>query len=156
VTYSHIFVATNLPIVSLNVASSAGPRISDLVFHLISPDGTRVLLMENRGGADTNGAGVTMLVTNVVTTTNAISVTNSLDGAAATDYHVGQTVAGWTVGANQVSVVTDPVNASPGSSNLLALANGSLSPTFATVPGQIYSISCRIAGRASPAGGGGK
>ena len=142
VTYSHIFVATNLPIVSLNVGIEVrDPRISDLVFHLISPDGTRVLLMENRGGADTNGAGVTMLVTNVVTTTNAISVTNSLDGAAAGDYTAGQTVAGWTVGASQVSVVTDPVDAPPGGSNLLALANGSLSATFATVPGQIYTVS---------------
>ncbi len=37
------------------------PRISDLVFHLISPDGTRHLLMENRGGNTTNGCGATIL-----------------------------------------------------------------------------------------------
>jgi len=35
------------------------PRISDLVFHLISPDGTRSLVMENRGNTDTNGCGLT-------------------------------------------------------------------------------------------------
>ena len=37
------------------------PRISDLVFHLISPDGTRYLLMENRGGTTTNGCGATIV-----------------------------------------------------------------------------------------------
>ncbi|MGA3283012.1 MAG: S8 family serine peptidase [Verrucomicrobiota bacterium] len=37
------------------------PRISDLVFHLISPDGTRYLLMENRGGTSTNGCGATII-----------------------------------------------------------------------------------------------
>jgi subtilisin-like proprotein convertase family protein len=36
------------------------PRISDCVFHLITPDGTRYLLMENRGGDTTNGCGVTI------------------------------------------------------------------------------------------------
>ena len=47
------------------------PRISDLVFHLISPNGTRVLLMENRGGTDANGAGLT--VTNSIYTNAAPS-----------------------------------------------------------------------------------
>jgi len=62
VNYSTVFVGTNLPVASVNVGIVVQhPRISDLVFHLISPDGTRVLLMENRGGADTNGAGVTLL-----------------------------------------------------------------------------------------------
>ena len=40
------------------------PRVSDLVFHLTSPDGTRVLLVENRGGTDTNGMGQTLAITN--------------------------------------------------------------------------------------------
>jgi subtilisin-like proprotein convertase family protein len=42
------------------------PRVSDLVFHLISPDGTRVLLVENRGGTTTNGMGVTLTASNTV------------------------------------------------------------------------------------------
>ena len=42
------------------------PRISDLVFHLISPDGTRYLLMENRGGTSTNGCGISVVTTNIV------------------------------------------------------------------------------------------
>ena len=67
------------PIASLNVGIEVQhPRISDLVFYLISPDGTRDLLMENRGGQSTNGAGISIVVTNVVvagtmTTTNGLA-----------------------------------------------------------------------------------
>lgn len=42
------------------------PRVSDLAVTLISPQGTRVLLAENRGGTDPNGFGSTMTVTNFV------------------------------------------------------------------------------------------
>ena len=42
------------------------PRISDLVFHLVSPSGARYLLMENRGGQDTNGCGSTVITTNII------------------------------------------------------------------------------------------
>jgi subtilisin-like proprotein convertase family protein len=45
------------------------PRISDLTFTLVSPAGQRILLMENRGGTDTNGAGQTFVYTNVLNTT---------------------------------------------------------------------------------------
>jgi subtilisin-like proprotein convertase family protein len=45
------------------------PRISDYTFTLVSPDGTRVLLMENRGGGDTNGAGSMFVYTNIVNST---------------------------------------------------------------------------------------
>jgi alpha-tubulin suppressor-like RCC1 family protein/subtilisin-like proprotein convertase family protein len=45
------------------------PRISDMVFTLISPDGSRYLLMENRGGQDTNGCGSTYITTNIFTAT---------------------------------------------------------------------------------------
>ena len=55
------------------------PRISDLVFHLISPDGTRVLLMENRGGQSTNGAGA------IVVTTNLVNVSPNGNGAPSTN-----------------------------------------------------------------------
>ena len=147
VMYSDIFVTNNQPIVSLNVGIEVqDPRISDLVFHLISPNGTRVLLMENRGGADTNGAGVTMFVTNVVTTTNAISGTNSFEGTAAGEYTAGQAVGSWTVGTNQVSLVTDPVNAYAGGNNYLALANGSISTNLPTVPGQNYTVAIAYRG----------
>jgi subtilisin-like proprotein convertase family protein len=45
------------------------PRISDYTFTLVSPGGTRVLLMENRGGGDTNGAGGMFVYTNILNST---------------------------------------------------------------------------------------
>ena len=70
VTNADIFITNTMPVVSVNVGIRVDdPRISDLVFHLISPDGTRVLLMENRGGATTNGAGATYFTTNSVNAT---------------------------------------------------------------------------------------
>jgi subtilisin-like proprotein convertase family protein len=45
------------------------PRISDYTFTLVSPTGQRVLLMENRGGTDTNGAGMEFIYTNVINST---------------------------------------------------------------------------------------
>jgi subtilisin-like proprotein convertase family protein len=44
----------------------AHPRISDLVMHLISPDGTRLLLSENRGAFTPSGMGYDINRTNVV------------------------------------------------------------------------------------------
>ena len=49
------------------------PRVSDLVLHLISPSGTRVLLDENRGGQTTAGMGIDVITTN---TTVVLSNTN--------------------------------------------------------------------------------
>jgi subtilisin-like proprotein convertase family protein len=134
-----IFVTNTDIIQGINVGLRVDhERISDLVFTLISPDGTRYLLMENRGGQSTNGAGGSIVVTNIipVTTNMTMLVTNttvasgSFDGMAAADYPSGQSIGDWTVAANQVSLVTDPTNAYGGGSNLLALADGTLSYTL--------------------------
>ena len=166
----------------------AHPRISDLVFHLISPDGTRYLIMENRGGQDTNGCGIAVTTTNVVGSTTNVStafgyltftedtnftttpikyavppfvpltatnlglqtnitfMTNgsvvSLSGfetPAAGDYVSGTNVDGWNVVRNQVSVVNDATNAQAGS-QFLALANGSITRTLATVAGSTNTL----------------
>jgi alpha-tubulin suppressor-like RCC1 family protein/subtilisin-like proprotein convertase family protein len=45
------------------------PRISDYTFMLVSPNGQRVLLMENRGDGTTNGAGSVFVYTNVLNAT---------------------------------------------------------------------------------------
>ena len=42
------------------------PRVSDLVLHLISPDGTRFLLSENRGGLSGEGMGNNIFATNII------------------------------------------------------------------------------------------
>jgi subtilisin-like proprotein convertase family protein len=72
VMYSSVFVTNTLPIATIGVGLRVDhPRISDLVFHLISPDGTRYLLMENRGADSTEGCGVTILTTNIVNVASA-------------------------------------------------------------------------------------
>jgi subtilisin-like proprotein convertase family protein len=61
VTTNNIAVTQDNIISSVDVALCVEhPRVSDMVFHLISPDGTRVLLVENRGGETTNGMGAVL------------------------------------------------------------------------------------------------
>jgi subtilisin-like proprotein convertase family protein len=72
VTNASLFVSNNQAIASLDVALYVDhPRVADMVFTLISPSGTRVLLCENRGGTTTNGLGGMVLQTNVFPTRSA-------------------------------------------------------------------------------------
>jgi subtilisin-like proprotein convertase family protein len=90
-----IFVTEDQTISSVDVALRVDhPRVSDLVFHLTSPDGTRMLLVENRGGATTNGMGATLAITNIVPvsshgqsspTTNLVTTVSS-SGTLAVQY----------------------------------------------------------------------
>ncbi len=58
VTNSLLYVGVNKTVADVQVGVRiAHPRESDLVLTLISPQGTRTLLSENRGGVDTNGFG---------------------------------------------------------------------------------------------------
>ena len=69
ITNASLFVSNRQPIASLDVGLLVNhPRVSDMVFTLISPSGTRVLLFENRGGATTNGLGGIVLRTNIFPT----------------------------------------------------------------------------------------
>ena len=66
VTYAYLDVTNADVIQGISVGLRVDhSRISDLVFHLISPDGTRYLLMENRGADSTNGCGADLVTTNV-------------------------------------------------------------------------------------------
>jgi subtilisin-like proprotein convertase family protein len=70
--------ATNETIASIAVGIRVDhPRISDLVFTLISPDGTRYLLMQNRGNTSTNGAGATIYTTNDIANYSNSGTTNA-------------------------------------------------------------------------------
>jgi subtilisin-like proprotein convertase family protein len=58
------------------------PRVSDLAVTLVSPRGTRVLLSENRGYADTNGFGSDLVSTSIVpadSSGGAAATTNTVD-----------------------------------------------------------------------------
>jgi subtilisin-like proprotein convertase family protein len=66
-TTSSIQVTNNLRVAALDLHLGVEhPRLSDLAFSLVSPAGTRVMLMENRGGHATNGLGYPVLITNSV------------------------------------------------------------------------------------------
>ncbi|MEY4917406.1 MAG: hypothetical protein RL616_1319, partial [Verrucomicrobiota bacterium] len=70
VTYDYQYVTDTNTIFDFQIGLRVDhPRISDLVFHLTRPDGTRYLLMENRGGTSTNGCGVTVITTNIINQT---------------------------------------------------------------------------------------
>ena len=96
VTTDSIFVPDDQTISKMDVAIAVQhPRISDLVFHLIGPDGTRDLLVENRGGTDPNGMGGTVAISNLVaqtftggatTSTNVIN-TGSSNGTLQVSYN---------------------------------------------------------------------
>lgn len=106
VTYAYQFV-TNLDVIQgINVGLRVDhPRISDLAFTLISPDGTRYLLMENRGGQSTNGAGASFGLTNTFAFASAGSagpVTNTIQtgltsGTGSVSYDFG-------AGTNELAV----------------------------------------------------
>ena len=86
ITSDYINVTNTAVIQDFNVGLRVDhPRISDLAFSLISPGGSRYLLMENRGAYTTNGCGVTVITTNIV------NVTPNGNGAPDTNYiNVGE------------------------------------------------------------------
>jgi subtilisin-like proprotein convertase family protein len=96
VSYSIINVPNTDTIQDFNVGLRVDhPRISDLVFHLITPDGTRYLLMENRGGTSTNGCGATI--------TNSFFAPASSSGSYQPSTNVidtGETAGSFTVNYN--------------------------------------------------------
>jgi subtilisin-like proprotein convertase family protein len=88
--------ATNETIASIAVGLRVEhPRISDLVFTLISPDGTRYLLMQNRGGTSTNGAGATIYSTNDIANYTASGTTNSVTNFVAVSTSSGILPISW-------------------------------------------------------------
>lgn len=72
ITRSTLFVPEARPVIDVQVGVRVDhDRASDLVFHLISPQGTRVLLAENRGGTSAGGYGATLWQTNVASASSS-------------------------------------------------------------------------------------
>jgi subtilisin-like proprotein convertase family protein len=167
-TQSQICISNGQQVVDLSVGIRIADRALDnLVLHLTSPQGTSVLLFENRGGTNANNLGLGLaqtsnLVYTVFTedlnltptpikfapvfatdnavTTNTLIGSNGFETVAAGTYTNGQTVGGgWTVATNQVGVVRDPTIAHSGN-NFLALTSGRITNTFATIPGARYEL----------------
>ena len=65
ITRSTMFVSSARPVVEVQAGVVVEhARASDLVFHLVSPQGTRVLLAENRGQDSPDGYGERIITTN--------------------------------------------------------------------------------------------
>jgi len=72
VSRSSMLVTNNRPVTDLEVAVRIDHvRASDLVLHLVNPQGERVLLAENRGGPSRNGYGLSLFTTNFLAATNS-------------------------------------------------------------------------------------
>jgi subtilisin-like proprotein convertase family protein len=164
-----VIVATNyVPIDRQVVDVQVGvrlehPRVSDLVLHLVSPQGTRALLVENRGGLTTNGFGSgllnsynlvyltftenTNLASSLIkfgqppftanTTTNTV-FSSSFENIAATNYDQNAVVDGWTVVTNSVDVAATP--GAHSGKNVLRLNLGRIARTLRTTPGRQYQL----------------
>lgn len=139
------------------------PRASDLSVRLVSPEGSRVLLTENRGratavnyGAGSDLTGVTYTafteLTNRTTTlvkyaeppfaTNTVVKTNFLGGFEGVEtnvYVAGQTVDGWLITSNEVAVISPP--GAYAGTNVLALGAGHIQRLLRTTAGLQYTLS---------------
>ncbi len=166
---SQICITNGQQVVDLSVGIRAtDPNLDDLVFQLTSPQGTQIVLFENRGGLLTTNLGLTLTNggandyvytvftedTNLTDTpikfaqppyaSNSVTpltniYSNTFGTVADGTYGEGQTLAGWLVATNEVSVMTEPVVAYNGG-KYLALATGQLKQTFATLPGASYEL----------------
>ena len=113
--------ATNETIASIAVGIRVDhPRISDLVFTLISPDGTRYLLMQNRGNTSTNGAGATIYSTNDIANFSNSGTTNSVTNFVAVSTVTGVLPISWNFyQIPDEMTVYDNTNGNYGPANLL-------------------------------------
>ncbi|HVU27889.1 MAG TPA: S8 family serine peptidase [Verrucomicrobiae bacterium] len=145
VSTATISVPVNKIISSVEVGIAVEhPRISDLVFHLTAPDGTRVLLMENRGGGSTNGAG------ELSPTTNTVWQNGFEDIVGTPLFYTGDYFSdGWHVDAGNIESREkgDSFNSQPYEGNYFIDLNGNapdaageISTNIPTTPGQSYVL----------------
>jgi len=104
------------------------PRVSDLAITLVSPQGTRVLLFENRGAGSTNGLGTFNIITNWAMEP---FYTNTFDLAPVGLYAPGARFQDWHVLSNSVGVLDD-YSCLCLSNHILALFDGAVSNTLPT------------------------
>jgi subtilisin-like proprotein convertase family protein len=139
------------------------PRISDLLLTLTSPQGTRIVLAENRGGAtasaygttfSTNRMGYTIFTedTNVAKlpikfasppffdsgATNGIIMTNGFDDVLPGVYPVGKPLGKWINLSNTVAVLANTNANTP--SHYVELRSGAISTNLTTVSNREYEL----------------
>jgi subtilisin family serine protease/subtilisin-like proprotein convertase family protein len=108
ITSTSIVVTNNRNVADVQVGVRVNhARASDLVFHLVSPQGTRILLSENRGQDNTVGYGLgsgmsTNAITNVVATVMEDGFENATE---ALNVPAGSFVSGWHVDQDNIDVL---------------------------------------------------
>lgn len=152
---------------------SENARVSDLVLKLTSPQGTSVILSENRGFFDSNGFGSLVATTNFPgpsyavftddlgspikftlppfgdsSTTRGFAFGNSFENAAEGAYLKGSVFDGWKVDSNSVFVVYG--EAAQGQMYANLGTGGSVSQTLPTKVGRPYRLSFAYRGRPNP------
>ena len=148
VTYADINVTNHMMISDLDVGLLiSDPRVSGLAITLISPNGTRVVLFQNRGGTSTNGLG-----TFQPTSAGGLPVfsytgwppfwTNNFNTAAAGLYGPGAVFEGWTVLTNEVKVFPD-YSIPWFTNNFLILGEGAVSNSLPTTNSSQYQLTFR-------------
>ncbi|MDW8310420.1 MAG: proprotein convertase P-domain-containing protein, partial [Verrucomicrobiales bacterium] len=138
------------------------PRASDLALHLVSPQGNRFLLAENRGlhRADRYGGGdlPDVAYTGFTDDTNRARLpiksapvpftpapnpvpllSSGFETVTPGTYGVGQTIEGWSIETNQVEVRSGSTRANSGT-NFLSLADTRISRRLPTVAGREYAL----------------
>jgi subtilisin-like proprotein convertase family protein len=121
-------------------------RASDLVLHLISPQGTRVLLAENRALTSTNGYGINF--TNITTNVIATVLDNGFEGPAYEEsIPAGRVIAGWRVDRSDIDVINSPLAiAGPSHTgtngiDINGTQSGTISTNLNTIAGALYELS---------------
>ena len=149
ITYAYITNLNGMRISSLDVGLMFNhPRISDMAITLISPNGTRILLFEDRGGLTTTGMG------NVTATTNGLGevtyyyttlkpfYTNSFDASTIGLYAPGASFEGWDVLTNYATVLQD-WSLPWLSNNVLSLEDSTVQLDLPTTNSPVYNLSFR-------------
>jgi subtilisin-like proprotein convertase family protein len=136
ITRSSVYVATAQPVVDVQVGVRVQhARASDLLLYLVSPQGTRVLLAENRGRTNALGIGGN---TDVVTNYTSV-FSNSFERAVDGYYLEGETFDGWQVETNLASVLNDATLAHTGN-KVLALRTARIARVLPTMAGRDYQL----------------
>ena len=163
---SQILITNELPVVSVEVGVRLNhPRLSDLSLQLISPQGTHVMLFEERGRDQATALGLDTATDPIYTiftedtnkasqlikfalppyasisalTTNLPLVSSGFETASPGTYISNSVLDGWTVLTNEAGVVTDSALAHAGF-NFLALGSAQITRTLPTTAGKPYLL----------------
>ena len=142
VSYATFIITNHLAITAMDVGLLIRhPRISDLALTLISPNGTRILLFEDRGMTTPDGMGIGSF--GLQTTSMTPFYTNNFEGVPTGPYFPGAIFDGWNVLSNSVAVVRDGSDFSL-PNNLLVLGEGVVSNTLPTTNSMSYQLSFSV------------